>query len=97
AWNHGDIQDEIASTWIGYVGPGVLPKHEYDKVWTDHTDARPTILALLGLKDDNVLDGRVVTETVKDDVLPVSLRGHTGTLDDLGAIYKQLFAPFGSF
>ena len=23
AWNHGDIQDEIASTWVGYVGPGV--------------------------------------------------------------------------
>ena len=23
AWNHGDIQDEIASTWIGMVGPGV--------------------------------------------------------------------------
>ena len=22
AWNHGDIQDEIASTWVGYVGPG---------------------------------------------------------------------------
>src|SRR6266550_6973948 len=20
AWNHGDIQDEIASTWVGYVG-----------------------------------------------------------------------------
>ena len=23
AWNHGDIQDEIASTWVGYVGQGV--------------------------------------------------------------------------
>src|SRR5207253_9856991 len=23
AWNHGDIQDEIASTWAGIVGPGV--------------------------------------------------------------------------
>ena len=23
AWNHGDIQDEIASTWAGYVGPGI--------------------------------------------------------------------------
>src|SRR5512143_1384010 len=23
AWNHGDIQDEIATTWVGYVGPGI--------------------------------------------------------------------------
>src|SRR5262249_59567558 len=23
AWNHGDLQDEIASTWAGYVGPGI--------------------------------------------------------------------------
>jgi len=23
AWNHGDIQNEIATTWVGYVGQGV--------------------------------------------------------------------------
>ena len=23
AWNHGDIQPEIATTWLGFVGPGV--------------------------------------------------------------------------
>ncbi len=23
AWNHGDIQPEIAQTWLGFVGPGV--------------------------------------------------------------------------
>ena len=23
AWNHGDIQEEIATTWVGYVGHGV--------------------------------------------------------------------------
>ena len=26
AWNHGDIQDEIGNTWVGFVGPGV--QHE---------------------------------------------------------------------
>src|SRR6266700_165402 len=41
AWNHGDIQDEIASTWVGYVGPGVRNLGTSD-VWTDHTDVRPT-------------------------------------------------------
>jgi hypothetical protein len=25
AWNHGDIQPEIATTWLGFVGPGVNP------------------------------------------------------------------------
>ena len=23
AWNHGDVQSEIANTWVGFVGPGV--------------------------------------------------------------------------
>jgi hypothetical protein len=23
AWNHGDIQQEIGQTWVGFVGPGV--------------------------------------------------------------------------
>ena len=65
AWNHGGIQPEIRTTWIGWVGPGIEKKHETDKVWTDHTDIRPTMLTLLGLKDDYVSDGRVVTEFLK--------------------------------
>ncbi|HKA02753.1 MAG TPA: hypothetical protein VKD67_00445, partial [Acidimicrobiales bacterium] len=35
AWNHGDIQDEIASTWVGYVGPAVDPQGT-SSVWSDH-------------------------------------------------------------
>ena len=23
AWNHGGVQPEVASTWIGWVGPGI--------------------------------------------------------------------------
>src|SRR5260221_3278421 len=52
AWNHGDIQDEIASTWVGYVGQGVGDEGIDDDTWSDHTDVRPTILSLVGLKDD---------------------------------------------
>ena len=51
AWNHGDIQDEIASTWVGYVGQGVDNGPD-NTTWSDHTDVRPTILELVGLKDD---------------------------------------------
>ena len=65
AWNHGDIQNEIATTWIGYVGQGVEKIGIDGKTWSDHTDARPTILNLVGLKDDYVHDGRVISEVVK--------------------------------
>ena len=43
AWNHGDIQDEIASTWVGYVGQGVDGIGIDSTTWSDHTDVRPTI------------------------------------------------------
>jgi hypothetical protein len=97
AWNHGDIQDEIASTWAGLVGPGVQNQGVVDSVWTDHTDWRPTILSLLGLKDDYVQDGRVVTEILAASANPLSLRLHRGLIQQLGAAYKQLNAPFGAF
>ena len=96
AWNHGDIQDEIASTWVGYVGPGVRNEGTSD-VWTDHTDVRPTMLTLLGLHDDYGHDGRTVVEPLYDWAVPVSLTAHRETLLRLGAVYKQLNAAFGEF
>ncbi len=95
AWNHGDIQDEIASTWAGYVGPGVKHKGEYGRLWTDHTDHRPTVLSLLGLKDDYETDGRVLTQILNTDAVPAHLHGEH--LRALGASYKQLMASFGTF
>jgi hypothetical protein len=96
AWNHGDIQDEIASTWVGYVGPGVRNLGKSD-VWTDHTDVRPTMLTLLGLHDDYIQDGRAVTQPLYDWAIPQSLRAHHETLLRLGDAYKQLNASFGDF
>jgi hypothetical protein len=96
AWNHGDIQDEIASTWVGYVGPGVRNLGTSD-VWTDHTDVRPTMLTLLGLHDDYIQDGRAVTQPLYDWAIPQSLRAHNETLLRLGDAYKQLNASFGDF
>jgi hypothetical protein len=97
AWNHGDIQKEIATTWLGFVGPGVRNEGVTHRVWTDHTDVRPTILSLLGLKDDYQHDGRVITEPLHDHALPRSLREHRETLELLGATYKQVNASFGRF
>jgi hypothetical protein len=97
AWNHGDVQDEIARTWLGLVGPGV--KHSgigiNYQVWTDHTNVRPTILALLGLRDDYVHDGRVLVEALEPPAIPKAMRG--ATMRRLAAVYNQLNAPFGDF
>ena len=97
AWNHGDIQDQIASTWAGYVGPGVKNLGDTNSIWTDHTDHRPTLLTLLGLKDDYQTDGRAVTQIANENALPVSLRVHHPSLERLAASYKQVMASFGSF
>jgi hypothetical protein len=96
AWNHGDIQDEIASTWVGYVGPGVRHLGSSD-AWTDHTDVRPTMLSLLGLVDDYRPDGRVVFEILDDAAVPDSLRTDRATLTSLARVYKQIAATFGDF
>ena len=96
AWNHGDIQDDIASTWVGYVGPGVRNTGMSD-LWTDHTDVRPTMLTLLGLHDDYVHDGRAVVQPLYDWAVPQTMRAHRETVLRLGDVYKQLNASFGAF
>jgi hypothetical protein len=97
AWNHGDIQKEIATTWLGFVGPGVRREGVVRHVWTDHADVRPTILALLGLKDSYTHDGRAITEPLHDWALPRSLRERQEKFEHLSAVYKQVNAPFGGF
>jgi hypothetical protein len=97
AWNHGSIDPEIATTWLGMVGPGVRKGGQDDATWADHTDVRPTMLGLLGLGDTYVHDGRVLIDQLHDWAVPRTLRGHRGTLRRLGEVYKQLNAPFGSF
>jgi hypothetical protein len=64
-------------------------------VWSDHADDRPTVLALLGLKDDYRHDGRVLVEVLKDDAVR-GIRNVT-QYEQLGRIYKQLNACVGQF
>ena len=98
AWNHGGIQPEIVGTWLGLVGPGV--RHGDDGggsavQFSDHTDIRPTILALVGLQDDYIHDGRVLFEALNPSALPQSLTAHRDTLLQLARVYKQINAPVG--
>ena len=97
AWNHGGIQSEIRTTWVGIIGPGVEKSNPGTKLWSDHTDIRPTILALTGLKDSYVSDGRVLTEILKPDALSKSAKVQGKTFEQLGAAYKQIMASFGQF
>jgi hypothetical protein len=94
AWNHGDIQTEIGNTWLGFVGPGVRENGQDGVTWTDHTDVRPTILALVGLEDTYVHDGRVLFEVIDENATPVRLRGHKHTASELVDVYKKINAPF---
>jgi hypothetical protein len=96
AWNHGDIQDEIASTWVGYVGQGVDQSGIDSATWSDHTDVRPTILELVGLKDDYGHDGRVISEILQGYARPSALK-QSSSFVALAQIYKQLNASFGEF
>lgn len=97
AWNHGDFAGDINTTWLGLVGPGVRRLGETGKVWSDHTDIRPTMLALLGLRDDYRSDGRVLTEFIRDGALPAGLAGRVDDYQRLAAAYKQLDAGVGDF
>lgn len=97
AWNHGDFATDINTTFLGLVGPGVKRLGHTDAVWSDHTDIRPTMLALLGLSDPYTHDGRVLTEFLRHDALPGGLAGHTRAYQRLATSFKQLNAGVGEF
>jgi hypothetical protein len=97
AWNHGDIQQQIAQVWVGFVGPGVKNLGQDGSLFTDHTDVRPTMLTLLGLKDDYVHDGRVLVEALNNSVVPGKIALNQAFFITLAQAYKQINAPFGSF
>jgi len=61
--------------------------------WGDETDLRPTLLSLVGLKDDYVGDGRVLVEDLTNPP------GKTGQpkYERLAVCYKQLDASVGVF
>jgi len=96
AWNHGDFQTQITRTWFGMVGPGVRKQGRNDSVFSDHTDLRPTIIALLGLKDDYVHDGRVLVEKLESRALPNALEDGRDEYVELAQAFKQIFATKGS-
>lgn len=97
AWNHGDVAPDINTTFLGLVGPGVRHLGVDGAVWSDHTDIRPTMMALTGLTDDYSHDGRVLWEALSGGAVPQAVQAHHETLTRLAEAYKQLDASVGDF
>lgn len=96
AWNHGDYQQDITRTWVAMVGPGIKNLGRDDSVFSDHADVRPTMLALFGLKDDYVHDGRILVEDVVPEALPQPLPLAPADYISLATAYKDINAPLGA-
>jgi hypothetical protein len=62
-------------------------------IWADHTDTRPTLMALIGLKDSYTSDGRALTEIMSTP--PATTGGKEFV--PLAACYKQLNSSVGTF
>jgi hypothetical protein len=96
AWNHGDVQPQITTTWLGIVGPGI-DDSGIDKVtWSDHSDVRPTMLTLLGLKDDYPHEGRALVEEFEGWAQPSAVK-RSDNFVALARALKQITAPVGPF
>ena len=93
AYNHGDVAPDINRTWLGMVGPGVKTAGETGAVWSDHTDDRPTMLKVLGLRDDYSGQGRVLSEILQPQVARAGLRAKSTMR--MARVYKQLESPVG--
>ena len=92
AWNHGDFQEQITRTWLGVVGPGVQALGQVDTIFSDHTDIRPTMMALTGLQDSYAHDGRVLAEILKPSAIATTMQPLTTYLE-LAQIFKIINAP----
>jgi len=95
AWNHGGIQPEITTVWVGFVGPGVSNRGTDSATFADETDYRPTMLALLGLQDEYQHEGRVLAEEIEPSALPSAVRESGAAFVQLAAALKQINAPLG--
>jgi arylsulfatase A-like enzyme len=95
AWNHGGVAPEINTTFLALAGPGVQNKGVTNSVWSDHTDIRPTLLGLLGLRDDYRSQGRALAEDLQRWALPEGVSGSGDEFVELARAYKRINAPVG--
>jgi len=95
AWDHGTVAPELNTIWVGIVGPSVRQMGVNNSIWSDLTDVRPTMMTLLGLKDDYSHDGSVLFEILTPEALPSLVRRNPDLYVHLAQVYKQINAPLG--
>jgi hypothetical protein len=74
-------------------GQTTVPDSGTTGTWADETDIRPTIMSLVGLRDDYTPDGRVISQVLAKPSHAI----RPPTVDALGACYKQLNSSVGEF
>jgi hypothetical protein len=78
------------------VGPGVDQVGVDNTTWSDHTDVRPTMLTLLGLKDDYSHEGRALVEKLDGWAQPSAVK-KSANFVALAQALKQINAAVGPF
>jgi hypothetical protein len=73
--------------------PQLVTPNNDPGTWGDETDMRPTLMALTGLKDDYIGDGRILTEDLTN---PPDKAGQP-KYQQLAVCYKQLNSSVGQF
>jgi hypothetical protein len=89
----GSAADAGPSSAGANSGQVTVPDEGTTGIWVDETDIRPTMMYLLGLKDDYEHDGRVITQILTHPNAALSGPGVTA----LGDCYKQLNSSVGEF
>ena len=74
-------------------GQVTVPQSGTKGTWVDETDIRPTLMYLVGLRDDYEHDGRVISQILARPNPDVS----STDVEALGACYKQLNSSVGEF
>jgi hypothetical protein len=65
------------------------------QTWVDQVDIRPTLLALTGLRDSYLHDGRLISEALQVAAQPPGIRNALAAYESVAASLKQLDAPVG--
>jgi hypothetical protein len=94
-WNHGDVSPDINRSWMAFVGPDVQHRGVTSSLWASETDTRPTLMALLGLKDDYTHEGRVLTPIISPRSVPPTAAGPL--YEQLAEAYTAIEQPVGPF
>src|SRR5262249_43159051 len=74
-------------------GDSTVPDESANGTWADLTDIRPTLLALAGLDDDYLADGRVLSELMAHPNAAMSDSNYL----QVARCYKQINASVGQF